>query len=137
MAVELQAAEKYFTEDVFINDAWVNADSDSKQRALNNADNILKRQYRTHAIPNEAVFEQAIWLLKITEARKQAEQGITSYSVDGISVQLSAIDRTIAPEVLQIVGRRVGQSISNRNGYIVSDSKFVQQRDRQAGRGFK
>lgn len=121
MAVDLQTAEQYFTESVANNDAWVNADSDQKQRALNNASNIISRRYPNRTIPDEAVFEQAIWLLKISEARKTAEQGVTSYSIDGISVSLSQIDRTLAPETIAMLGRRVGQSTSGRLGYIVSN----------------
>jgi hypothetical protein len=128
MAVDLATADVYFSESVLHNDAWVNADNDSKQRALNNASNILSRQYRNRTIPDEAVFEQAIWLLKISEARKQAEQGVTSYSVDGISVSLSQIDRTLAPTVIQIMGRRVGRSISGRQGWIVSNESYINQR---------
>jgi hypothetical protein len=118
MAVDIATADVYFSENVLHNDAWVNADNDSKQRALNNASNVLSRIYKNRSIPEEAVFEQALWLMKITEARKQAEIGVTSYSVDGITVQLSQIDRTIAPSVLQILGRRVGRSESGRQGYI-------------------
>jgi hypothetical protein len=120
MTVDIATADVYFSEYVLHNDAWINADNDSKQRALNNAANILSRHYRRHqSIPDEAVFEQAIWLLKISEARKQAEQGVTSYSIDGISVSLSNIDRTIAPQVISIMGRRVYPSESGRQGYIV------------------
>lgn len=120
MAVDLVAADRYFTESVLHNDAWVNADNDSKQRALNNAANILSRQYPNRSILDEAVFEQAIWLLKISEARKQAEQGVVSYSIDGISVTLSQIDRSISPNVIQLLGRRIGRSESGRAGYIVT-----------------
>ncbi|WP_050632340.1 hypothetical protein [Bacillus andreraoultii] len=122
MAVDIATADKYFSEQVLHNDAWVNADNDSKQRALNNAVNMLSRQYKNREIPDEAVFEQAIWLLKISEARKQAEQGVVSYSIDGISVSLSQIDRSISPNVIQILGRRVGRSVSGRLGYIVSNN---------------
>lgn len=127
MAVDIITADRYFSESVLNNDAWVNADNDSKQRALNNASNILSRQYKNREIPDEAVFEQAIWLLKISEARKQAEQGVVSYSIDGITVQLSQIDRTIAPNVIQILGRKFGRSTSGRLGYVVTSSKHFRE----------
>lgn len=122
MAVDIATAEKYFSEQVLHNDAWINADNDSKQRALNNAVNMLNRNYKNREIPDEAVFEQAIWLLKISEARKQAEQGVVSYSIDGISVSLSQIDRSISPNVIQMLGRRTGRSTSGRQGYIVTQN---------------
>lgn len=128
MSVDLQKAERYFAESVFHNDVWMNADDESKQRALNNALNMLSRHYRNRSIPDEAIYEQALWLMKLSEARKQAEQGVVSYSVDGISVSLSQVDRTIAQSVLQIMGRRIGTSESGRQGYIVSQDPYIQRR---------
>lgn len=125
MAVDIATADEYFTESVVNNEAWINSDNDSKQRALNNAQNMLSRMYKNRIIPDEAVFEQAIWLLKISEARKQAEEGVVSYTIDGISVELSQIDRSIAPTVIQILGRRVGRSTSDRKGYILTSDDFV------------
>lgn len=128
MVVDIVSADKYFSESVLHNDAWISSDTDSKQRALSNASNILSRHYRNRDIPDEAVFEQALWLMKISEARKQAEQGVVSYSVDGISVSLSQVDRSIAQPVLQIMGRRVGQSTSGRQGWIATNDKYINQR---------
>lgn len=125
MAVDLEAAENYFSNFVLHNDVWNNADTDMKLRALNNASVILSRHYKNRKIPEEAVFEQALWLLKVSEAMKQAEQGVVSYSIDGISVSLSQIDRTIAPNVVQIMGRRVYPSVSGRTGYIVTGDEYV------------
>lgn len=129
MAVDVQSADKYFDEYVFHNDAWVNATEPIKQRALNNAAMILKRYYGTRrTIPDEAVFEQAHWLMKVSEAQRQAERGVTSYSIDGISVSMSNVDRTIAPTALSILGRRVGTSTSGREGYVrqadVEDERY-------------
>ena len=130
MAVDIVTADTYFNDEVFHNDEWVNADSASKGRALKNASNILSRHYPKHtAIPDQAVFEQALWLMKISEARKAAEQGVSSYSIDGISVSIANVDRSIAPAVQQIMGRRVGQSHSGRAGYIVSEYPEIQTRN--------
>lgn len=125
MTVDLQKADRYFTESVFHNDVWISADEDSKQRALNNALNLLTRHYRNRELPDEAIYEQAIWLMKISEARKQAEQGVTSYMVDGIQIAISQVDRTISPSVLSILGRRVGTSTSGRQGWIHSGSDHI------------
>lgn len=132
MTVDIEAATKYFDEEVFHNELWTSADDKSKSRALKNADNMLSRHYPNRDIPNEAVFEQALWVMKVSDARKQAEQGVVSYSIDGISVSLSQVDRSIAPNVLQIVGRRVGQSISGRQGWIHSKDDQI---NTQLGRG--
>ncbi|GEK57119.1 hypothetical protein CHL76_02190 [Marinococcus halophilus] len=142
MAISKETANTYFEEEVFDNAAWTNANESDKDRALKNASNVLYRYYsqfdpERRPIPDEAVFEQAIWLLKVSEARKQSEQGVTSYSIDGISVQLSQIDRTISPQVKAILGRRVGRSVNDRVGYIDSNSRKIERRDRIQGRGFR
>lgn len=122
MVLDVAAADQYFSENVLHNEAWVNADNDAKQRALNNALNILTRYYgKRTEIPDEAIFEQALWLLKVSEAMKQAEQGVTDYLVDGIKVSLAQIDKTIAPSVIQMLGRRVGTSQSGRLGYVLTN----------------
>lgn len=125
MAVSVEAADVYFNESVFHNDAWINADVGMKKRALKNATAILNRIYKNRNIPDEAIFEQALWLMKVSEAQKQAEQGVVYYSIDGINVTLSQVDRTVAPSVVQIMGRRVGRSESGRTGYIVSGEKYM------------
>lgn len=125
MAVELSKANEYFETYVIDNSMWTKSDEATKNRALANAERMIVRHYRKVQIPDEAVYEQALWLLKVSEARKQAEQGITSYSIDGISVTLSQVDRSFSPSVISILGRRVGRSVSGRQGYIVSSEDGV------------
>lgn len=125
MAVDLINANAYFETFVIDNTAWNSADEATKNRAIANASRMIERHYRKATIPDEAVYEQALWLLKLSEARKHSEQGVTSYSIDGISVSLSQVDRTFAPSVISILGRKVGRSLSGRQGYIVSDEDGV------------
>lgn len=125
MAIDVVTADAYFDEFVLNNDAWKKADESLRKRALNNASRILSRHYPRRIISEEAIFEQAVWIMKISEARKQSAQGVVSYSIDGISVTLSQIDRSISPEVISILGRRVGQSLSTRQGYIVSSNDSI------------
>ena len=105
------------------NAEWVGADQDRKQRALNNAGNQLYRIYRnsydaTKPLPDEAVYEQAIWLLRIDDSIRKAEQGVSSVSVSGISISVQKINLSVAPEVLSILGRRVGRTVNDtRTGY--------------------
>jgi len=125
MAIDVINADAYFDEFVLNNEAWKSADESTRNRALNNASRILERHFPRRIISEEAVFEQSIWIMKISEARKQATQGVVSYSIDGISVTLSQVDRSISPEVISMLGRRVGQSLSLRQGYIVSSDEHV------------
>lgn len=122
--MDITQANTYFETNVLHNELWVNADEPTKTRALNNASNILYRMYKGYnkevaPIPNEAIYEQAHWLLRIDDTIQKAEQGVTTVMVDGMMIALSKIDRTIAPQVLYILGRRVGRSESGRMGYIV------------------
>ena len=124
MAVAITDADSYFNDFVLHNAEWLEADSDRKQRALNNAGNQLYRIYRNtynatdKPLPDEAVFEQAIWLLRIDDSIRKAEQGVASISVSGISISVQKINLSVAPEVLNILGRRVGRTINDtRKGY--------------------
>ena len=119
MAVDVLAANEYMNTFVVNKSAWDSSDEATKERALNNAERIILRRYNNRSIPDEAVFEQALWLLKLNEAQNQTPEGVVTYSIDGISVTLSQIDRTIAPETMAILGRRTGLSISGRQGYVV------------------
>ncbi len=122
MAVDVTDANAYFDENILHNDEWVNADDPKKTRALNQAEKMLYRHYFQYdpvenPIPDEAVFEQALWLLRIDDTIRRAEQGVKSVMVDGMMIQLAQVDRSISPAVISILGRRVGRSSSGRVGY--------------------
>ena len=119
MAITITDANTYFTSFVLHNTEWVDADQDRKQRALNNAANQLYRMYRhsynetAKPLPDEAVFEQAIWLLRIDDSIRKSEQGVSSISVSGINISVQKVNLSVAPEVINILGRRVGRTIND------------------------
>lgn len=125
MEIEVLDADTYFNENVVNADEWQSADDAKKRRALNNAINVLSRQYPTRTIPVEAAYEQALWILRVDDSVRRTEQGATTINVDGITVSYAQINRSIAPEVISILGRKVGQSTSGRRGYLVSGNKYV------------
>lgn len=100
-------------------------DDSLKKRSLNHASKTLYRLYGykydevTNPIPDEAIFEQALWILKLDDSLRKSEQGVKSIMVDGIQVVLARINRTIAPQVIHILGRKIGRSSSGRTGEIV------------------
>jgi hypothetical protein len=111
----LADAEKYFKENVVHKDEWVNADTETKQAALNQAANQLYRYFQTYdaekrPLPDEAIYEQALWILRKDDAIRQGEMGVQQVAVKGVSVLLAGSTRSISPEVFQIVGRRVGRA---------------------------
>lgn len=122
--MDLTQANTYFEENVLHNDPWTNADDPTKTRALNNASKVLYRLYKQYdetkyPIPAEAIYEQALWLLRVDDTIQKAEQGVKSVMVDGMQISINSIDRTIAPQVLLILGRRLGRTESGRTGYIL------------------
>jgi hypothetical protein len=116
MAVDLNRANDYFTNEVLHAEEWLEADTETRQKALKNAENQLYRLYKqynpdTKPLPETAVFEQALWLLRIDDSIRKAEMGVTSVSVGGISINVSRVNLSVAPEVVNIIGRRIGRSV--------------------------
>lgn len=116
MAVSVGSAEVYFATKVLHNDEWVQADPAQKQRALNAATEQLYRVYKnynatTKPLPDEAVYEQAIWLLRMDDSIRKAEQGVKQVSVGGIMVSVDNIDLKVAPQAAMILGRRMGRTV--------------------------
>ncbi|MCW2279104.1 hypothetical protein [Heliophilum fasciatum] len=111
--MDLITANAYFTEHVLHNEEWFTADDPTRQRALNGAAKQLYRLFRGYApdikpLPDEAVFEQALWLLRMDETIRKSQQGVKSVSVSGLGMTMERVG-TIAPEVIAILGRRVGR----------------------------
>ncbi len=116
MAVTVANAEVYFATQVLHNDEWVAADPAQKQRALANAKALLYRVYRnfsesTKPIPDKAVYEQALWLLRVDETIRKAEMGVKIISVSGMQIAVDKAPRTIAPQAVLIIGRRAGRAL--------------------------
>lgn len=115
MAITLTEANAYFN-GIIHNEEWVNADDTKKQRALQNAEIQLYRIYKKYnpsdnPLPVESIFEQALWLLRIDDTVKRSEQGVTSITVSGMSLNLAQVNNSVAPQVLFILGRKVGRYV--------------------------
>lgn len=116
MAVTVGSAEVYFATKVLHNDEWVQADPAQKLRALNAATEQLYRLYKaynktTKPLPDEAVYEQAIWLLRMDDSIRKAEQGVKQVSVGGVMVSVDSVDLKVAPQTALLLGRRVGRTV--------------------------
>lgn len=114
--VNVGQAEEYFGMNVLWTDEWDAVSFTQKDKALTNAENQLYRYYTGYnptdkPVPNEAVFEQALWLLRLDDSIRKAEQGVRSVSVKGISISLDKAADYIAPEVRKMLGRRVGWTV--------------------------
>lgn len=113
--VNVTDADSYFSTEVLFTDEWDGADVTTKEKALTNAENQLYRHYKsyditdsTNQIPDKAVYEQALWLLRLDDSVRKAEQGVKQISVSGVTISLDRAASYIAPEATKILGRRIG-----------------------------
>jgi hypothetical protein len=122
MAISLIEADSYFQNEVLLNQLWLDATTEMKNRALKNAENMLYRFYgqfnpTTKPVPDKAVYEQAYFLMLVDETIQKAALGVKQVSVSGLSISVDAPSYPISPEVKLIMknvgagGVRVGRSI--------------------------
>lgn len=120
--VTIQDGDLYFSE-VLHNTEWVEADTDTKNRALKTSQRQLSKIVPSDfVLPNEAIFEQAILLLRVDDGFLQAQLGVSQTSVAGISVSYNI------KEVKLINGMPISQMalvIIRENGGTVKGSNRV------------
>jgi hypothetical protein len=115
----LEQVTQYIQENILHSKLFDTATPEQRNKAVNQAINTLLRYlpdvYKdVESLPVEDVAEQVLWLLKIDDSIQRAEMGATMITVDGIQIQISQMDRTIAPSILNLYGykdtrrRRVG-----------------------------
>lgn len=118
MAYTYEEAVAYFENEVLHNTAFIDADSAKRNRSLKSAENELYNAFPMFdkvlkPLPNNAIFEQAIWLLRKDETIMKGELGITNINLSGeVSMSVSQKDNRIAPNVMAIIRksrRKVGR----------------------------
>lgn len=91
------------------NEEFLTAPEEKRLAAIKQAERQLRDYYgKKKEITVEAICLQAIWILRIDDTMKRAEQGVTSISVNGISISIGNNRNHISPEVIQLLGRRFG-----------------------------
>ncbi len=104
---ELEQVSLFIAENVYHSDVYDRATDVQRQKAINSAKRTLQRvlpHFYSEQVPIEAIAEQAIWLMRIDDTMQRAEMGVTSISIDGISLAISEKNRSIAPIVLELNG---------------------------------
>ena len=114
--VDIQTADLYFQTEVFLNDAWVNATDEQKGRALKNAENQLYRYFpefnpTLNPMPDQAVFEQAYFLMLIDETIQKSALGVKQVSVGGVSISVNSTTYPLSPEVSLIIKQHTGTPV--------------------------
>ncbi|PFW43794.1 hypothetical protein [Priestia megaterium] len=110
----LEDVRSFIETNILHSDIWDSADSKRQEKAINNASINLYNYYKQYdevnrPIPVEAIAYQTLWLLKIDDTIQRAAQGVSYVNVSGMGINLLNIDRSIAPEVLRMLGRRIGR----------------------------
>lgn len=113
-----EAAAQYIESEVLHNAAWTEADRPTQERALKAAENQLYLEYtrfdrEKKPIDQKAIFEQAVWLLRMDDAVLKAEQGVTNINISGeFSMGLGGTFKKISPMAVSIIRKkRVGRYI--------------------------
>ena len=105
-----EEVKAYITESILKNEVFVKATEEEQNRSIKEAEHQLKSFYgKKIELPTEALAYQSLWLLRIDDSIQRAEQGVTSISLNGIAISTSSPRPIMAPEVIQILGRRVGR----------------------------
>jgi hypothetical protein len=112
MTVTVQNADTYFQNEVLHNQLWLDATTETKTRALKNAENMLYRAFKnynseTKPLPDNAVYEQAYFLLLVDETIQKSALGVKQVSVSGLSISVDAPRYPISPEARMILGGTV------------------------------
>jgi len=113
----------YVDENIVHSKLYDSATPEIRNKAVNQSINTLYRYMADTFISKESiavedVTEQVIWLLRIDDSMQRAEMGTTSINIDGMQIQMSQMDRTIAPNLLKLYGvsdirrRKVGSYVS-------------------------
>ena len=111
---QLETIQNFIDNNIFQSELWDTLTDPLKQKLINNASIILKShlpQLFENEIPTHDLVDQMLWILKQDDTMQRAEMGVTSLSVEGMSVSFDGKDRPIAPSIvarynLETNGRR-------------------------------
>lgn len=113
---QYEQAVDYFENEVLHNTAWIEADESSRKRAIKSAENELYNEFPRYdrekrPMPEKAVFEQALWLLRKDDSILKAEQGVTNINLTGeFSMGLGGKVAKISPNAVRFIrSRKVGR----------------------------
>lgn len=84
-----------------------------QRKAANNAEAVLYSMYSRfkpdhNPLPIEAIAHQAVFMLSKDDSALRADNGVSSVGFNGVAISFASTQRMIAPDVIRILGRRVG-----------------------------
>jgi len=106
----VEAVTAYINENVLHSKLYDQSDDVTKLKVVNQASNTLVKYLpdvynSVEEIPLDELSEQVLWLLKMDDSMQRAEMGAIMITVDGVTIQLRDMDRTISPKILSLHGR--------------------------------
>lgn len=126
----VKVVDEFISENVLHSGVWDSATGEQKKKAVNQSNRTLKRFFPniyTDEIPVEHLAEQSLWILKIDDMVQRAEMGVTSISVEGISISYSQKDRSICPFIMEVLNLSEGwnsrRKVARYSTYIWDSSR--------------
>lgn len=126
-----EKVKAYIDNSIFHSKSFDKLTDEQKKLVVNNAEEILYLMYKAYnpedkPLPIQAIAYQSVWIANKNASIIQAELGVASQSIEGMTTTFSKMDRTISPEVKRILRKRVGSyslsvSDTNRDIYKIND----------------
>lgn len=101
---KLRAVNEFISDNILHSAVWDSAGELQRKKAVNQSERMLKRFFPKiyiDEVPIEHLAEQSIWILKIDDMFQRAEMGVSSISIDGISMNINAKDRSVCPFIME------------------------------------
>lgn len=114
---KVELVDAFIKDNILHTDAWDSAEASQKKKAVNHAERTLRRYFPKaykEEVPVEHLAEQCVWLLKIDEMVQKAEFGVTSFTIDGISVTVTAKDNSLCPFLLDYHNLSAGWNVRRK-----------------------
>ena len=104
---------KSYIEGYILHSASFDSVDESVQRkAVNNAEQILLSYYKKYndknPLPIEAIAFQTVYILSKDDTSKRVDDGATYVGFNGVALTYAQVNRQISPDVVRLLGRRVG-----------------------------
>ncbi|MGE6629606.1 hypothetical protein [Bacillus sp. NPDC077027] len=133
----VEAVTAFMNENVLHSKLYDQSDDVTKLKVVNQASNTLVKYMpdvysSVEEIPLDELSEQVLWLLKMDDSMQRAEMGAIMITVDGVTIQLRDMDRTISPKILSLHGRT-----STRKRKVASYAVPLQDTNRMGNVNYK
>lgn len=105
--------KNYIDEEILYTAPFDNVDEKLQKKAVKNASAVLYSIYTRFSperkpLPIEAIAYQSIHMLAKDDSARRIDDGASYIGFNGVALTYSQRNRQISPEVIRILGRRIG-----------------------------